>query len=330
MANGHFAVGFGESQWSDQPNDQAFYAPDFFLENSRPWLNFEHIEIWSEKAWASRFFKRHPSKLFFEFEEPDQQEFEQRFEKIRSLKNLKKAVPVVFAKSTLESPFNPLSCLSNLSIRRFSSPDPRPVDQFPYGFWSNDEAMIGITPEILFSYSDKILHTMAVAGTAPLDAGSLLDDPKEMHEHQLVVEDIGAQLSGFGVVEIGQTAEKTLPSLRHLITPIQVKLNKPYSVEELTQALHPTAALGGYPRKAARTWLLEQPEAYFRRRFGAPFGFVEKGRAHVVVAIRNVQYHDNCLWLGSGCGIVEQSQSDKEWRELCLKRNSVKAALGIL
>ncbi|MEZ5431131.1 MAG: hypothetical protein R3F31_08125 [Verrucomicrobiales bacterium] len=35
------------------------------------------------------------------------------------------------------------------------------------------------------------------------------------------------------------------------------------------------------------------------------------------------------VWLPSGCGIIRESRFDREWRELALKRNSVKALLGV-
>jgi isochorismate synthase EntC len=157
----------------------------------------------------------------------------------------------------------------------------------------------------------------------------LLEDPKEMHGHRLVIQDIEQALSPFGRVEISDTQEKLLPTLKHLFTSIQVELAEKVSPEQLIRTLHPTAALGGFPREAAKAWLQEQPEALVRRRFGAPFGYVDGDSALIVVAIRNIQRFDDKIWLGSGCGVVEGSQPEKEWDELKLKRQSVREMLGM-
>ena len=120
-----------------------------------------------------------------------------------------------------------------------------------------------------------------------------------------------------------------MPTLKHLFTPIQVELTEKVSPEYLIRTLHPTAALGGFPRAAAKTWLEAQPEAGIRGRFGAPFGYVDDEAALILVAIRNIQRFDDKIWLGSGCGVVEGSQPEKEWEELKLKRHSVREMLGM-
>jgi isochorismate synthase EntC len=48
-----------------------------------------------------------------------------------------------------------------------------------------------------------------------------------------------------------------------------------------------------------------------------------------LVAIRNIQWQDEKIRLGSGCGIVKSSQIEREWQELKLKRESVKRMLSI-
>ena len=64
-------------------------------------------------------------------------------------------------------------------------------------------------------------------------------------------------------------------------------------------------------------------------RFGAPFGVVVDGEFSSVVAIRNISWSGNDVFLPSGCGVIEESTLANEWEELALKRNSVKDILGI-
>ena len=64
--------------------------------------------------------------------------------------------------------------------------------------------------------------------------------------------------------------------------------------------------------------------------FGAPFGFQSNlSEGFCIVAIRNLYWDGRQTKLYSGCGIVEKSQIKKEWKELEVKRNSVKQMLGL-
>jgi len=291
-----------------------FYAPDFFLDNDQPWLSFGNFSIQDA-------FDLSVSPQNLNFSEPSREPFLWRANGLLEAiarKELNKAVPVEFAVAPGESFEIPISRL------------PESNQVFPYGFWTESEGMLGATPEILFQMNGYHLQTMALAGTAATTAPSLFENPKEMHEHRLVIEDIEKNLRPLGRVEIFETSEKVLPNLKHLFTPIRVELRERVSPETLVQILHPTAALGGFPREIAKTWLRKQPEASIRRRFGAPFGFVDGDAAMFVVAIRNIQRFDKKIWLGSGCGIVEGSVPENEWQELKLKRQSVRDMLGIV
>ena len=121
-----------------------------------------------------------------------------------------------------------------------------------------------------------------------------------------------------------------LPTLQHLHTPISVALQSETKFEEVVQGLHPTPALGGTP--AATAWRLlgdwnqEEP----RYRFGAPFGArLDTGESVCLVEIRNIQWVNGEWLLGSGCGLVEDSELDREWDELFHKRQSVLKLLGL-
>jgi menaquinone-specific isochorismate synthase len=70
-------------------------------------------------------------------------------------------------------------------------------------------------------------QSMALAGTAPLvtteNRLSLMEDQKEIHEHQLVLADIQNRLANFGSVETSPTQELILPTLKHLQTFLHIK-----------------------------------------------------------------------------------------------------------
>jgi len=63
--------------------------------------------------------------------------------------------------------------------------------------------------------------------------------------------------------------------------------------------------------------------------FGAPFGVQWSGGLQMVVAIRGLWWTPDRVWLPAGCGIIDGSALDREWRELGLKRRWVKQAFGL-
>lgn len=214
-----------------------------------------------------------------------------------------------------------------LSWRMFPTAFTGLPDQFAYGFQVRDEGMCGITPEILFEVDADRLKTMALAGTGSSDGPALLDDTKEKLEHDLVIEHIVSALQGLGEVSVHATGEKVYGHLKHLRTPIEVRLNQPPQFSDLVNRLHPTAALGGLPRQQALDFLrLRGGE---RGRFGAPFGYVDGAQMLCVVAIRGVQWCGSRAVLRAGCGVVAGSQAEREWDEMNLKRSTAARQLGL-
>jgi menaquinone-specific isochorismate synthase len=103
------------------------------------------------------------------------------------------------------------------------------------------------------------------------------------------------------------------------------------SFAEMVRRLHPTAALGAWPRnEAAERWLREADRGVKRRTFGAPFGLEREDRsALALVSIRNVQWQGEHVRVGSGAGLIAESRLDRELEELREKREQVKALFGL-
>jgi menaquinone-specific isochorismate synthase len=251
-------------------------------------------------------------------------------------RGLQKAVPVVFASTTAD--FSRTESRETLLRWILGKMLNLPVHLCLYGMWSEHSGMLGASPEVLFSRTsqNEVIHTMALAGTrgkvGVADSELLYKDRKERREHQLVVEDLKARLVEVGEVSVGSTRVLELPSLYHLLTPLQVcpSPKQQISFVDLVQLLHPTPALGVAPRILGfgeiRLW---DQSGDTREHFGAPFGATWEGRDHCVVAIRNVQWRSDDVKLGSGCGVVSESEFAREWSEMSLKRESVKRMLGI-
>lgn len=336
LGNGHLLLGYGARTWSSKPEgpSPAFYFPDFFLKNPFSWFQHECHEERSFLEIQEELQKEKVSRTFcHQWSTQDQMHFNKGFNELKELfreKKLEKAVPFAFEFSKNRMNRNTLrSCLMHLLNYAKELP------LYVYGFWDQDSGILGATPEMLFKVHKKeknILHTHACAGTrGRLNNNSLLDDPKELHEHKLVVQGMIESLSSFGTLRVGDLKVLQLPFLSHLITPIEVELHAAYDFEKIVKALHPTPALGGFPRQASWEWLQRYKISHERGRFGAPAGYLyDQGKtASCFVSIRNIQWNADHMMIGAGCGIVAESELHNEWEEINLKLQSIKEMLGL-
>ena len=177
---------------------------------------------------------------------------------------------------------------------------------------------------------------MALAGTLPIEKfkenpETFLSDPKEKNEHLKVVQDIVQQLENLGRIELSETHIEKTPHLAHLCTSIEFENRTNTSFMKLVERLHPTPALGSFPRAMNRKYMGAFEKLEPRGVFGAPFGISYSQKAgDVVVAIRNIIWSEKELKIGSGCGVVKASTLNNEWDELANKRKSVKKIFGLL
>jgi menaquinone-specific isochorismate synthase len=308
------------------PGAAAGYAPDFLLSDDRPWL---HPTDWHETtrdALLDTLGDGRPPSVTWE--EPDAAGYAGRFaawmERIHG-GSLLKAVPVIVERGTWHPPADGVT--PALLRRALAAAGPT----FVYAMWTATSGIVGASPEVLFVREEpRRVDTVAMAGTYPEGrAADLPADPKELREHASVVDDIVAALGPLGTVSVGTREIVRLPAMAHLKTDIGVALAEPVGFDTIVRALHPTSALGIAPRSEGGD-LLGSLGPLERGRFGAPFGIEwPDGRAHVLVAIRNVQWDGATVLLGAGAGLIAESKFEREWEELRLKRAAVKDMLGL-
>ncbi len=197
----------------------------------------------------------------------------------------------------------------------------------PYGIWDKHTGMMGSTPEVLFEIKDDELQTFALAGTSKKGLESeLLHSKKDLHEHNLVIRDIVEKISSFTQdVKVFTTEIYPFKNLIHLKTQILGKIHST-NYTDLICTLSPTAALGGYPKKESKEFLLGSSyfDKYPVRYFGSAFGVMTKETKAFLVAIRNVQWKESELFIESGGGVVSESDFSKELEEIHLKRNTIR------
>ncbi|MFB6107421.1 MAG: isochorismate synthase MenF [Haloplanus sp.] len=239
--------------------------------------------------------------------------------------DLRKVVLAQALETTLDGPPSVPDVLSRLA-------DTYP-DCYRFLVQPSDEAgapsFFGATPERLVSRHGRTVTTGALAGTTgrgetPAEddwlAEELLEDGKNVHEHELVAETIGDQLAPFASsVRTGERRVRRLATVQHLFTPISATLASDAHVLELVEALHPTPAVGGLPPERALATIRET-EPFDRGWYAAPVGWVDAaGNGTFAVAIRSALARSNTVTLFAGVGIVADSDPDREWDEVQLK-----------
>lgn len=339
-AAGQVLLGWGERKQFATPSDSnqktTFYFPDFFLKDERPWFQYENtqeIEILHllQILTKQKTPLTHHSTIFA-WKNEYYDLFCATFKDLKqhmAASRLDKAVPFVFETSSSVMTTAQLN-ISLCNLLNYLKEHP----VYLYGFWDQTEGMLGLTPEVLFRCTkNQQLETMACAGTCGkhMDLQEFLSDMKQASEHQWVVKGIQEALIPFGKVHIGDRQLLSLPNINHLVTPIRVDMDNSPKFENIARALHPTPALGAFPRPAGMRWLEAYQQHIPRGRFGAPVGYLKNdGTSACFVAIRNVQWNLNEMLVGAGCGIVAASDCDNEWAEINLKLKATKEMLGLL
>lgn len=323
-------VGWGSFVRSETPLATSFYFPDFFLSEKKPWITFSDTSRVSPRDLLENLPDSSRSGLRPIWQGPDKAKYKKGFDSLQTLiasGELEKGVPYQFACSSAN--MNPSLLISSLTrLLRFA--EEKPVN--PYGFWSDSQGVLGASPELLFRVEgEKHLETMACAGTLghQQDVDAFIQDPKELSEHGCVVNGIQESLSPYGKVRCGRLHPLDLGHLVHLATPIEVDLDHAPNLNELIRALHPTPALGTFPKQAGKNWLREIHGLVPRGRYGAPAGAVYPEGASFYVGIRNVQWETSGMRIGAGGGVNRLSNFEREWQEIKRKLTAVKEALSL-
>lgn len=197
----------------------------------------------------------------------------------------------------------------------------------------NAEAFfVGSSPECLYRRENQTLHTEALAGTVavsqdPTETAQnrewLLSDVKNINENQWVVDDIQQQLQGLNSqFEVDNFSIKQLKNVQHLRRKISVQLNKNVSDVDCLARIHPTAAVSGLPREAAKAFIREQ-EPFKRGWYAGALGMLAVNSASFCVALRSALVEQNKITVYAGAGIVEGSEAENEWREIERKSHTL-------
>lgn len=194
------------------------------------------------------------------------------------------------------------------------------------------------TPEVLLEDEGSRWHTMALAGTIKLNEEQLKEDVpqvawsvKNIEEQRIVSTYIMETLEHFShdIVEQGpQTARAA--NLVHLRSDFYFTLADNARVGELLQALHPTPAVCGLPKRSAFEFILHNehtPRRYYSG-FMGPL-FLAGEQTHLYVSLRCMQIEGQQCHLYAGGGLLKDSVEEQEWQETEAKLETMRRCLAI-
>lgn len=235
--------------------------------------------------------------------------------------SLEKLVLACRCQIELDHPTDPFTLLSAL----------REGCQGSYDFviQAGDTAFLGRTPECLYRREGIQVTTEALAGTGGKET-TLRKSKKEILEHDYVIRDIAAALQPVCRDIRTEPARDVVSwgALQHLCTRFHATLCDGKHDGDLLQALHPSAAVLGFPRSEA--WqALAAHEPFKRGWYAGPVGWISREAAEFAVGIRSALLRDRNLTLYAGAGIVQGSDPAREWQELQAKIRPFLHTLGI-
>jgi isochorismate synthase len=199
---------------------------------------------------------------------------------------------------------------------------------------------LGATPERLVRLDGGRVDVTCLAGSigAGRDleersqlASRLLGSAKDREEHEIVVRSTLSALEEVceDVRRVpGTPRVVTARAVQHLETPIEATMADAGHVLDLVERLHPTPAVGGFPRDTAAI-VIRELEEISRGWYAGPFGWTDlDGAGEIAVAIRSALLSGRTASVFAGCGIVADSDPAAEFAEAALKMQPMLAALG--
>lgn len=210
--------------------------------------------------------------------------------------------------------------------------------------WTFDVAgLIGSTPELLIGVENDRVTSRVLAGTYRVEkdpmaempaARKLLSAHKDSTEHAFAIASLQRSL--------GSVAEEVTVDERPHLLPLanvihsasdaqaQVPADSKLNALDIAAAVHPTAAVGGYPQASAVAHV-DDLEPLDRGRYSGPVGWMDgRGNGQFGIALRCGQLEDrNRIRLFAGAGIMPDSDPATEVAETNAKFAPMRRALGL-
>lgn len=199
-------------------------------------------------------------------------------------------------------------------------------------------AFAGASPELLIRKSGRRAESQPMAGSVARGASEADDEQlaetlavssKDAKEHRVVSRFVVDALTPFaGSVKASDPEVVRFTNIQHLATTVVAELDEPRTCAlELAAALHPTPAVGGWPREAADQ-LIDQLEALDRGWYAGAVGWMDSREdGEFAVALRCGLLWEDGARLYAGVGVMPDSDPARELEETELKFKALLTAL---
>lgn len=225
---------------------------------------------------------------------------------------------------------------------------PRPLDPrrlarrlaaaYPECYTFSGRSFVGATPELLVHRRGRSVVSVTLGGSAARGddpdadarlAADLLASAKDRHEHDLAVATVEQALAPLcASLQVDpEPGLLRLANVQHLTTRVEGRLLAGLSALELAGALHPTAAVGGFPKGAALA-TIRRLEGSRRGGYAGPVGWMDAaGDGEWAIALRCAEVWGATARLLAGAGIVADSDPAAELEETRVKLRAMLSAL---
>lgn len=208
----------------------------------------------------------------------------------------------------------------------------------PYMFYLDftDYLIIGASPEALVQVTNNEVTTNPIAGTRPRGnnisednalAKELLADPKEISEHDMLVDlskqDLSLICESESInVPVYKQIEK-YEHVMHIVSEVNGTLMKNKSSIDALIACMPAGTVSGAPKiRAMQT--INNIESTKRGFYAGGIGYITYNHdINLAISIRSLVIKDEIAHLQTGAGIVKDSIPEKEYEETLHKARSL-------
>ena len=192
------------------------------------------------------------------------------------------------------------------------------------------------TPEILLEGGrEGQWRTIALAGTMTLEGEQLQGEgetlswsTKNIQEQRFVATYIAECLEQF-TRDFREEGPYTVraANLVHLRSDFTFSLPDTSHIGDLLQALHPTPAVCGLPKREAFQFIIHNE--YTPRRYYSGFmGMLDpEDQTHLYVSLRCMNIEGHCYHLYAGGGLMKDSTEELEWQETEAKLDTMRQVL---
>jgi anthranilate synthase component 1 len=182
-----------------------------------------------------------------------------------------------------------------------------------------------------------------IAGTRPRGkttkedadlAADLLQDPKEIAEHVMLVDlgrnDLG-RVCASGSVKVDELmVVERYSHVMHIVSNVVGKLAKDKSAWDLLKACFPAGTVSGAPKIRAME-IINELEPSRRGVYSGVYGYYDfEGQLNSAIAIRTMVVKDNTVTVQAGAGLVADSEPEKEYEETLNKAKGLLVAIRCL